>query len=359
MSEALQCAKCGAAVEAGLRFCPDCGEPLAVTAAPTVSRGGAPEVIEWDHTMRLVQNPFMIYDMMKVWGLASLAPLLLIAGLGFWEGNYTALAMVGKVCVGIFLGFLLLSALIMVLLFRNRYPLHYSIDTSGIGMASRSVTASRTSTLAILLGLLGGRSGLTTAGAGFLAKSGETAHLPWKDLEDAHYYPERHAISLMNDWRVVVRMEMPPALYPQVETKVRAAVEKNQRKRGLPQRRATPAPLRAILTLLAILFGWALLGDEKPLVVPGALVLLAGIAAIVAMWADKGASRIAAAVALAVTLGSIGYALFSGGFENQDEPHWTAAFWAELLLFSLYAGIGAFVWMGRLRSRPTMEGGVA
>ena len=92
---------------------------------------------------------------------------------------------------------------------------------------------------------------------------------------------------------------------------------------------------------------------------PGVFVLLAGIAAVVAMWSGRGVSRIAAAVALLVTLGAVGYAFFAGEYDNQDEAHWMAALMAELLLLSLYAGIGAFVWMGRLRTCPTTEGGAA
>lgn len=357
MTDQRYCEECGAAVEAGLRFCPECGKALPGPAAAGAEREPDPPAasgaVEWDHEMRLVQNPFMIYDMAKVWGIAVMAPFLLIAGLAFWEGTYGGLVAVGKICFYIFVGFFILSLLIMLLIFRNRYPVHYCIDKKGVGMESRSTTASRASTLAIIAGLLsGGSRGMTTAGAGFLAKAGESAHLPWKELDAAHYYPERHAISLMNNWRVVVRLEMPPEVYPQVEARVRAAIAKNEAKHGVPQVRETPAPLRAIMTLLALLFGWALLGDEKPLVIPQAVVLLVAVAAIAALWTKRATSRGLGAVVLIVAAGVAGYAWFQGEFENRGKEHWAVALFAELLLWGFYAGIGAAILAGKLRTEP-------
>ncbi|MCB1226753.1 MAG: hypothetical protein KDK99_13140 [Verrucomicrobiales bacterium] len=363
MSDTRYCEACGAAVEAGLRFCPECGQPLrepeepAKKTAPADSSSRASTAsaaaIEWDHEMRLVQNPFMIYDMIKVWGIGSMAPLLLLAGLSFWEGSYRGLAAAGFISFWIFLGFLILSALIMLVIFRNRYPIHYCVDRKGIGMESRSTTASKVSTLAILAGLLGGGSrGMTTAGAGFLAKAGENAHLPWRELNGAHYYPERNAISLMNDWRVVVRLEMPAEIYPQMEERVRAAIAKNETKHGPPKMRETPAPLRAILTLLAILFGWALLGDEKPLVIPPAVVLAVVAMTIVALWSNRGLSKALGALALIGGAAVAIYAYAQGEFENRWKEYWGLALFAELVLWGFFLGVGGFILAGKLRTQP-------
>lgn len=302
--------------------------------------------------MPLITNPFMIYDLIKVLGLGSLFPLFLIVALAFWEGDYTAIPFHARFWALLFAGLMLVSGLIMLTVLGNRFPHEYRMDRTGVLMELRSARANWISTLAIVLGLMAGRRGLTTAGAGFLAKANRSAFLPWEELGGARFYPDSRRITLMNDWRVVVRLEIPEALYPEIEARVKA--ELARRTARLPEgiRAATAPGLRAVLSLLAILFTVALMGDAKPLEFFPGLALLAGGLSLTALWARGRLCLVAAALEVMLVGGAGLLSYVNGALEHVGQVGWGIALVIQLALMVYFVGLGLAVLSGRLRTGP-------
>jgi hypothetical protein len=120
----------------------------------------------------------------------------------------------------ILLGFMVAVLVITVLIFGNRFPTHFAVTPEGVFYQSKSGCASKLNRAAIILGLLAGKPG--TAGAGMMAASQEARGFDWEDIHKVKEYPEQRVLSLMNSWRVVVRLYCTPENYPSVLEMVRA-----------------------------------------------------------------------------------------------------------------------------------------
>jgi len=311
-----------------------------------------PDALAWQADMPLITNPFMIYDLTKVLGLGSLFPLFIIVALAFWEGSYAAIPALAGFCALIFGGLMFVSALIMLAVFGNRFPYEYLLDSRGVRMELRSLKANRISSLAILLGSLAGRRGLTAAGAGFLAKANRIAFLPWEELRCAHFFPNSRRINLVNDWRAVIRMEIPESLYSEIEARVRAELNRQEARRSKVIRPATAPAIRAILSLLTILFTVVLMGDEKPLAFFPGLALLAGLAGLAALWARGWKCFLAAALMVALMGGSGLLAWIHEAFVNEGQAGWAIALGIQVALMLFLVGIGLAILSGRVRTAP-------
>jgi hypothetical protein len=159
----------------------------------------------WDTDMPLLSNRFFLYDMGKVLlgsGLLFMAAYILIAAV---TGNLKSLGPVMILLSLCLFVVLFLFVLIALLFFRNVYPVRYLIGTQGIGFEMLSRRGKIASRLAIVAGLLSGEPG--EAGAGLLE---------WNDVRKIKAYPAFGVISVMNNWRVVVRIFCTPEYYPAV-----------------------------------------------------------------------------------------------------------------------------------------------
>ena len=311
-----------------------------------------PDALAWQADMPLITNPFIMYDLIKVLGLGSLFPLFVIVALAFWEGSYAAIPVLAGFGALIFGGLMLASVLIILVVYGNRFPYKYRIDSRGVRMELCSRKANWTSSLAIIAGLLAGRRGLTTAGAGFLAKANRIAFLPWEELRCAHFFPDSRRINLVNDWRAVIRMEIPESLYSEIEARVRAELNRQEARRSKAIRPATAPAIRAILSLLAILFTVVLMGDEKPLAFFPGLALLAGLAGLAALW-TRGWKCFLAAALMVVLMGGTGlFAFIHEAFANEGQAGWAIALGIQIALMLFFVGLGVAILSGRVRTGP-------
>lgn len=171
----------------------------------------AGDTLHWDAVFSLATNRFVIYDMLKVIGL-TWAIMLLIFGMifGVSDGPESLLPFLAILSI-IMVGFLLLSMAIMLVFFGNRYPSRFTLSPRGAVMENLSGRARGANTAAMALGLLAGKPGL--AGAGMLAKSQERVAISWKDVRRVREHPDQRVLSLMNGWRVVIRLYCSPENY--------------------------------------------------------------------------------------------------------------------------------------------------
>lgn len=208
--------------------------------------------------------PLFSRRMLGQWSMAMLATALvmfLILGIVFAaQGEWDSLVPMLAVSVGAAAGLWLLGLLIMLVLFRGKYRVRYTLSDKGLLCETIDTVAKKANRLAIIAGFLG-RSP-QTAGAGLIALSRETEEVLWKGAFRAVYDPKRHFITLGNAWRSLMWVQCTPENYAEVA----AAVEAHMRRRGtaerLPGRSPLPVYLARTALVLAASFPLFPLADE-------------------------------------------------------------------------------------------------
>lgn len=167
-----------------------------------LKRDGLP--ITWDIAFPLATNRFFLYDMVKVTFISCFILLLILTGTLLSAHNAEALPTILLVVGIMFAAFNALYFLIGLVFFGNRYPSSFAVTDGGVAWQSRSRRGNAANTAAFLIGLLAKKPGL--AGAGALAKAGESGSMAWADIRKVKAYAGPRTITLMNSWRVVVRL---------------------------------------------------------------------------------------------------------------------------------------------------------
>lgn len=226
------CGRCGAKVPVDAGFCGNCGAALEEGGHSRAARSRQPppphpapteDGLQWTIAIPLATDRFLLYDTGKVLGFTGLLlgtgggiVALFLGGadapLSEWLTAYSILA---TVLLGIGVGLVL----VMLLLFRDRFPVRITIERSGVmweSLSRRSKWAGRT---AILAGAFAGNPGV--AGAGLLAEAQQAAGMNWSEVRRVNLYPHLCVISLMNSWRVVLRLHCYPALYDDACARIR------------------------------------------------------------------------------------------------------------------------------------------
>jgi succinate dehydrogenase/fumarate reductase cytochrome b subunit len=168
--------------------------------------------LTWEVDIALLNNRFFLYDAGKAFGGAVLllsVLLLVFAGHGNWEST-VALFRLLVIC---FLFVLVLLVLVVLLVFRNVYRVRYLISEMGIACEAVDRRGRRATTLATVAGLLAGNPGLL--GAGLLTAARGASLIEWNRVQKIKAYSASGAITVMNHWRVVVRLFCPRQEFPQ------------------------------------------------------------------------------------------------------------------------------------------------
>jgi hypothetical protein len=84
------------------------------------------------------------------------------------------------------------------------YPAAFALTREGIFWTVRSRRGTAVNRLSLLLGVLDLNPSL--AGAALLAKSKETGSISWGRIRRVKIYPRLRTITIMNSWRVVIRL---------------------------------------------------------------------------------------------------------------------------------------------------------
>lgn len=159
--------------------------------------------IKWDIDVSILTNRFIMSELLKVLGIASLftvAIVLLITLPSLLSDNFHsnssnasdmkyALILIGLLFV--------LTALFIFAYYGNRYMLSYKIDNDSVRTITRPEQRKSNSKLNFLLIILGVLTrNPTAAGTGFLANSHQDQDMKWKHVKKVTFYPASGTITL-------------------------------------------------------------------------------------------------------------------------------------------------------------------
>lgn len=169
-----------------------------------MSHGNERVILSWDIAFPLATNRFFVYDAVKVLLWTGAIMVLLLAVAFALAGNLDSLGGLFPILGFILPGFFVLFLLVALVFFGNRYPTRFTLTDRTVYWEGRSRVGRTTNALAVVLGILARKPGV--AGAGMIAASSNAGKLAWKDVRRVKAYPGPRVITIMNGWRVVVRL---------------------------------------------------------------------------------------------------------------------------------------------------------
>jgi hypothetical protein len=165
----------------------------------------------WDAEMPLLNNRFFLYDMAKLLLWTGSISGVIFGGIALANGGAKSLGPLMAMLSIVLIGLLFLFVLIALLFLGNRYRVRYLMAAQGIGWESLGRRGKAANRLAIFAGVLAGNASAT--GAGLLAAAAESGVLAWAKVRTIKAYPALGVISIMNSWRVVIRLYCTPQYY--------------------------------------------------------------------------------------------------------------------------------------------------
>ncbi|NOY23094.1 MAG: hypothetical protein GXO70_06255 [Acidobacteria bacterium] len=289
------------------------------------------EITNWEIKIPVFKNPLLWCQLFIVSFLSSGFVLVLLVGLNLfeyhWEEIPNSFLVWAILAGGIFLAF----AVILMLLFRGVVT-RYTISEKGVVQETLTPYRKFAKKVPFLALLFGGKQGITTAGAGMLAKSREVIFAPWKDISLVELYPSRMEIRLKNQWRTVMQIICLPENYREIAELAQRSVSIK------PGEGPDSVFFQVVFTFLTLLLGVALF-PRLPIHVPGVFVILMMLLfAFPTIWSTTKLRKISAAIILITLLAGVFLAFYFGEVDFSGEGALYAAS-IEFLSFAFFSAL--------------------
>lgn len=177
----------------------------------------------WEYPIPVLTNRFFLFDTLKIVVFGSMflavifAPVFLsFQGLESWPILYQFLGALTLILVG--LGFVTL--LLVAVLYRNHLRAQFSLTEEGAEYQVLSQPAQWLTYVLLVITILTGRIG--DAGMSLLVTAQAKLGIRWRDVYRVKEHPEQQVITLLNNWRVVLRLYCRPENYDEVAALVRS-----------------------------------------------------------------------------------------------------------------------------------------
>lgn len=230
----------------------------------------------WETGLKLMTGRYL-----KSWTLAMLATaavMLILLGTIFAAGGdgdqLPMLALVTALATG---GLWLFGMMVMLLVFRGRVQVRYTIDADGIRMDTIDPMARGAGRAATVIGLLSGKPGL--AGAGLIAQSRESEAVRWRGGFRADTDPDALHITIRNRWRPILYVQCTPETYAAAEARIATEMQRHGTEARVSDRSPLPWYLgQTILLVLACVPLFMLVDSHDIHLLPPILVMCFALA---------------------------------------------------------------------------------
>lgn len=180
---------------------------------------GAAEGPAWECRVPVLTNPFLWYDLTKVFVIVYLVCVTLMTVIFLIAGEPASVAPVARIFAFVCAGLLAASMPLAALWYANRVHVRYELSARGVRYQTLERKDKVANRLLIVLGLLLGRP--SAAGAGLLAASRETEFTRWTDVTRVREHASLGVVSLVSGWLVVQRLHCPPEDFRRIANYVR------------------------------------------------------------------------------------------------------------------------------------------
>jgi hypothetical protein len=211
-----------------------------------------------------IDSPLLSRRVLGQWTgamLATAAVMQIVLGLVFAaQGEWGALPMLLVSTTTVVAGLWLIGLFIMLVLFRGKYAVRYTLSAKGIRCDTIDRIAQKANGSAGVVGSLARSQ--QTLGAALIATSRESEEALWSGAFTASYDPNLHRVILRNSWRSLLWVQCTPENYGSVAGAIRdhmALRNTGQRARGGSP---VPAYLGRTALVLASCFPLFLIAEE-------------------------------------------------------------------------------------------------
>jgi len=202
------CPNCKTRIKVEARFCQNCGAEIRRSEALPIHRPASvvpeadlPQELEWDFDIPFF-NRFWALDILKAVGIASLVIIIILLwavysgpSIGGYDQSWMyALGLVGLI--------VFLVIIVLLVVYRSRYEVHFRIDSRGVSWTTRRGTRRKNAVineLLFFLGLFSGKPG--AVGIALLGESQQTWSMSWKGVREVKVYPRQRVVMLKGSWK--------------------------------------------------------------------------------------------------------------------------------------------------------------
>lgn len=327
----------------------------------------AEKKMTWEIKIPLITNPMILLDTVKVFGIAFLIIALLFFIIFGMQGEMeTLLPLLGMFGI-IFGGLIILSMLVMVIIFGNKFHCRFTISPEGILFENVDKRSKFLNRAAVGTGFLTGSA--STMGAGLTAQATEVIGIEWQNIARADFNPRRKAISIANTWRKVMIVYCTQENWQEVSATIKEYLENSKKPDVAIQtaKRRSPLPRLIILTLAAIIAVLPLFGMPYPFEIDLFVPIFLLCFAVASIWLIRFLS--------VATLLGCGYAIYhiisigltrhewiiSSGLTNTQFEMLDQGEWAGIIITFLCIGFLVTLSIVQLlgKIRPALEGDLA
>ncbi|MBS1811184.1 MAG: hypothetical protein JST84_23675 [Acidobacteria bacterium] len=179
--------------------------------------------VTWESFIPILTNRFFLYDTLKIvlFSLALFTLIFVPVFLGFqgiqaWPILYQFLGFLALV----FLGLVSLALLLMTTIYRNHLRARFTITEERAEYETLSPPAQWLTYALLVITILTGRIG--DAGMGLLVTAKAKLGINWREVYRVKEHPQQQVITLLNNWRTVLRLYCTPENYGEVAAMVSA-----------------------------------------------------------------------------------------------------------------------------------------
>jgi hypothetical protein len=194
----------------------------------TPDRESTPLAFTWQASLRLLTNVVVIRQLFFVLALSVLFVLVFALSLEAFEGHLTPQAAWKYLLITLLIlgGLSFLAALVMLVIYGNKYDYQFTVDE--VGVKAETVGGTRRKNVIInWLLLLSGRPG--PAGAGLLAASRQSELVKWKDMDRLEVHVDKQEIVLRRGKRALMLVQCSAENFDQVLRLMQQALGDKQR----------------------------------------------------------------------------------------------------------------------------------
>ena len=206
--------------------------------------------IKWVIDAPLVTNGYMLRSLLKITLGSSLLVGVLISFLLAIQGDWQFIPSILQMFVFGGVGFFLISMLIMLVVFGNRFWTRFTVGAESVRCETLDRVAKMGNRGALVLGLISGET--DASASGLLAITQENQALHWSGMFHVGFDSVRHTIALRNRWRTLMMINCLPENYDPVRDLISQCLRRHQ----TAERCAGKSPLgsyllRTVIVLLA------------------------------------------------------------------------------------------------------------
>jgi hypothetical protein len=194
--------------------------------------------LSWEIRVPLITNRLIIGATAKIFGFSILLVCCLISLVLASQGDFRLIPKVLLLISITGISLFVLALLLMVIVFKNRWQYHYTINNKGIVCETIDKKLKTANRLAIGAGILLGSP--RTVGAGIIGKGQEIQNVSWKGKFRAEYTPESNIIIIRNAWRKLMIIYCLSENYNEAVNICKVMMEKHSTEKQLPQKSFIP-----------------------------------------------------------------------------------------------------------------------